>query len=68
MGEYIEVRIPKAILHLKSSEIHRLLMKDPELFKDVLRRSKAIERAKSHQHQYEQKWSKDEGDSLGFIH
>jgi hypothetical protein len=62
--DYITVKICKATLYITPYEINKLLMKDVQLYTDILKRSKAITRHKQKQSQYEAKWSTYEGDKL----
>ena len=61
---YHRIPIQKAVLYLSSTEIQRLLQKDPILFREALRRGKAFGRCESKSAQYAKKLANHESDAL----
>lgn len=59
--DYIEIRLPKCVVHLTSTEIHRMLLQDPDLFSLALKRSKGIVRHREQKTRENQKWERERG-------
>lgn len=47
--DYICVKLPRCVVYLTAAEINQLLMKDPDLFAQALKRGKGILRAQATQ-------------------
>jgi hypothetical protein len=61
MEEYVEVKINKAVVYLKPSEINRMLQQDLELFTLALKRGKGITRHNQQKDRERQKWEREQG-------
>lgn len=58
---YIEVKLNKCTVFLKPEEINKMLLKDTELFAEVLKRSKYILRHQKQKQAERQKYEREKG-------
>jgi len=58
--DYIEIKLPKATVYLTAGEINKLLLKDIQLYSEVLKRSKYIKRSMEQKSRESQKQQREE--------